>query len=198
MDHQEDILIYAFTKVKEKLGEEIQKEYGFELKVPTKPFPKITMKEAYDILNINGMNKNYEKDGDLDTESERVIGKYAREKYGHDFIFVTNYPKYVRPFYHMMDEKDPNTTKSYDLIYRGVEITTGAQREHRYEILKKQSLDKGLTLENIQFYLDFFKYGCPPHGGMGMGLARIIMLMLELGNIRESTYIFRGPTRITP
>ncbi|MFA5759374.1 MAG: amino acid--tRNA ligase-related protein, partial [Clostridia bacterium] len=198
MNHQEDLLIYAFKRVKEILGEEINKEFGFEFEVPKKPFPKITMKEAYEILNKNGINKSYEKDGDFDTESEKFMGQYAKEHFGHDFLFVTNYPKTVRPFYHMMNEDDPTTTKSYDLIYKGTEITTGAQREHRYEILKEQALAKGLTLPNIQFYLDFFKYGCPPHGGMGMGLARILMLMLCLYNIRETTYIFRGPTRITP
>ncbi len=87
---------------------------------------------------------------------------------------------------------------SFDLLACGLEITTGAQREHRVEVLKAQALEKGLTLEGIQFYLDFFRYGCPPHGGFGLGLSRLLMVMLGIQNIRETVYLFRGPTRLTP
>jgi aspartyl-tRNA synthetase len=89
-------------------------------------------------------------------------------------------------------------TRSFDLIAGGLEIATGAQREHRYEVLKKQALEKGLGLENIQFYLDFFRFGCPPHGGFGMGLSRLLMVLLQLQNIRETVYLFRGPNRLNP
>jgi aspartyl-tRNA synthetase len=93
---------------------------------------------------------------------------------------------------------DPGLTKSYDLLWKGVEITTGAQREHRDDVLTAQALDKGLSLEPIQFYLDFFKYGCPPHGGFGFGLNRMLMVMLNRPNVREVTFLFRGPTRLMP
>ena len=93
---------------------------------------------------------------------------------------------------------NPGLTRSFDLIANGLEITTGAQREHRYDILEKQALEKGLTLEPIQFYLDFFRYGCPPHGGFGMGLSRLLMVLLGLQNIRETVFLFRGPTRLNP
>jgi aspartyl-tRNA synthetase len=89
-------------------------------------------------------------------------------------------------------------TRSFDLIAGGLEIATGAQREHRFEVLKKQALDKGLGLENIQYYLDFFRFGCPPHGGFGMGLSRLLMVLLQLQNIRETVYLFRGPNRLKP
>src|SRR5690606_35698427 len=89
-------------------------------------------------------------------------------------------------------------TKSSDLIYKGLEITSGAQREHRYEILKKQAVEKGMTLELINFYLEFFKYGCPPHGGIGIGPSRILMKMLNLESIRESMFLFRNPKRLNP
>ncbi|HAM25660.1 MAG TPA: aspartate--tRNA(Asn) ligase, partial [Microbacteriaceae bacterium] len=89
-------------------------------------------------------------------------------------------------------------TKSYDLIFNGVEISTGAQREHRIDVLEAQARDKGLDPEELGFYLDFFRYGVPPHGGFGMGLSRVLMLLLHQANLREVTYLFRGPTRLLP
>ncbi len=98
----------------------------------------------------------------------------------------------------MRHEDDPGLTNSYDLIYNGTEISTGAQREHRIDVLVEQAKDKGLDPEELDFYLDFFRYGVPPHGGFGMGLARVLMLMLHLPSIRETTYLFRGPNRLLP
>ena len=98
----------------------------------------------------------------------------------------------------MRHPDNPKLTRSFDIIAGGLEIATGAQREHRYEILKKQALEYGLGLENIQFYLDFFRYGCPPHGGFGMGLSRLLMVLLKLPNIRETVFLFRGPNRLHP
>jgi aspartyl/asparaginyl-tRNA synthetase len=98
----------------------------------------------------------------------------------------------------MRHEDNPSLTKSYDLIWKGTEITTGAQREHRIEVLEKQVLDKGLELEGLNFYLDFFRYGAPSHGGFGMGLTRVVMLLLDLPNIREASFLFRGPNRLQP
>jgi len=93
---------------------------------------------------------------------------------------------------------NPGLTRSYDLIGHGLEITTGAQREHRYEILARQAAEKGLGQENIQFYLDFFRFGCPPHGGFGFGLSRFLMVTLGLSNVREAVFLFRGPNRLHP
>jgi len=98
----------------------------------------------------------------------------------------------------MVYADNPSLTKSFDLLGRGLEITTGAQREHRYEVLKNQALAKGLTLPPIQNYLNYFRYGCPPHGGLGLGLSRLLMVMLDLSNIREAVYLFRGPNRLEP
>ncbi|HOF28725.1 MAG TPA: hypothetical protein PLY06_05125, partial [Anaerolineaceae bacterium] len=126
------------------------------------------------------------------------LGDYIKQTYGHDFVFVKDWPFTVRPFYHMLHEDDPSLTKSFDLLGRGLEITTGAQREHRYEKLAQQALDKGLTLEPIQNYLNFFRYGCPPHGGLGLGLSRLLMVMLNLPSIREAVFLFRGPNRLEP
>jgi aspartyl-tRNA synthetase len=98
----------------------------------------------------------------------------------------------------MRDETDPEATKSFDLLWKGLEITTGAQREHRHDILVAQAREKGLRLEPLRFYLDFFKFGCPPHGGFGFGLARMLMGMLGRANLRETTFLPRSPNRLCP
>jgi aspartyl-tRNA synthetase len=134
----------------------------------------------------------------MDPEGERQIAAYVKEQYGHEFVFLTDHDSSIRPFYHRRHDDDPGLTNSYDLIFNGVEISTGAQREHRIEILEAQARDKGLDPEELEFYLDFFRYGVPPHGGFGMGLSRVLMLMLGLPNLREATYLFRGPNRLLP
>ena len=137
------------------------------------------MKEAVEILKSRGYSLPADKKGDIDPGGEREIAAYVKEKYGHDFVFLTDWPISVRPFYHMRIPEDQSLTRSFDLIANGLEITTGAQREHRIEVLQKQALEKGLHLEPIQFYLDFFRYGCPSHGGFGLGLSRLMMVILE-------------------
>jgi len=197
MQFQERLMVRAIQAVKDAHGEEIQALYGFEVKVPSVPFPRIPLQKAHEILEGRGY-KVPRADGDLDPEGERQIAQYAVEEYGHEFVFLTDYPKNIRPFYHMRHEDNPELTKSYDLIWKGTEITTGAQREHRIEVLEKQVLDKGLELEGLNFYLDFFRYGAPAHGGFGMGLTRVVMLLLDLPNIREASFLFRGPNRLQP
>ena len=198
MASEENMLHDVYQAVKEKHGDEIKELFGVEITVPTVPFPRIPMREAIEILKSRGYVLPAEKKGDLDPAGEREIAAYVKEKYNHEFVFLTDWPITVRPFYHMRYENDPTLTKSFDLIANGLEITTGAQREHRPEILAKQAIEKGLHLEPIQFYLDFFRYGCPPHGGYGMGLSRLMMVMLGMNNIREAVYLFRGPTRLNP
>lgn len=196
MAMQEQLLAAGFAAVVEKHGAEIEQLFGITVTVPTLPFPRIPLHEAREIIAGRG----YEiprSDGDLDPEGERQIAAHVKEAFGHDFVFLTDYPANIRPFYHMRDEQT-GLTKSYDLIYNGTEITTGAQREHRIEELEKQAVEKGLELEGLAFYLDFFRYGVPSHGGFGMGLARVLMLMLGEGSIRETTFLFRGPTRLAP
>ena len=197
MQFQEQLLVRAITAVKAKYGEEIQKLYGIDIQIPTTPFPRIPLAEAHKIVEARGY-KVPRMDGDLDPEGERQIHQHVMETYGHEFVFLTDYPKNIRPFYHMRHADNDQLTNSYDLIWKGTEITTGAQREHRIEILEKQVLDKGLELESLNFYLDFFRYGAPSHGGFGMGLTRVVMLMLDLPNIREASFLFRGPNRLQP
>jgi aspartyl-tRNA synthetase len=195
MKLHEELLVAGFTAVKEKHGEEIERLFGVEVTVPSTPFPRIPLAEAKRIVAERG----YEvprADDDMDPEGERQISAYVKETYGHEFVFLTDYNASIRPYYHMRHEDDPTLTKSYDLIFNGVEISTGAQREHRVDILSEQAKEKGLDVEELD--LSFFEYGIPPHGGFGMGLARVLMLMLHLSNLRETTYLFRGPTRLTP
>jgi len=193
---QEELLQTAFQAVKDKHGAEIEELFGLEVQVPSIPFPRIPLAEAREIVKSRG----YEiprTDGDLDPEGERQISAYVEETYGHQFVFITDYHPEIRAFYHMRDE-ETGLTKSYDLLFKGVEITTGAQREHRVDVLIEQAKEKGLGAEHLDFYFDFFRYGAPPHGGFGMGLARVLMLLLGQDSIREVTYLFRGPTRLAP
>jgi len=193
---QEELLQTALQAVKDRHGDEIKELFDIDVVVPSLPFPRIPLAEAREIVKARG----YEiprTDGDLDPEGERQIAAWVKEKHGHDFVFLTDYPPSIRPFYHMRDA-ETGLTKSYDLLMNGVEITTGAQREHRVDILEAQAREKGLDPEHLGFYLDFFRYGAPPHGGFGMGLARVLMLLLGQDSIREVTYLFRGPTRLAP
>ncbi|OJX65891.1 MAG: aspartate--tRNA(Asn) ligase [Micrococcales bacterium 73-13] len=196
MAMQEQLLVAGLQAVAERHGEEIRRLHGLEVEVPGVPFPRIPLAEAHAIIEARGYRVP-RADGDLDPEGERRIAAYAKEELGSDFVFVTDYPAAIRPFYHMRDETT-GLTRSYDLVYRGTEITTGAQREHRLEPLVAQAREKGLDPAGLSEYLSFFRYGVPPHGGFGMGLARVLMLLLGLPSIRETTYLFRGPTRLTP
>ena len=174
----------------------ILEEFNVEVLMP-KEVPRISIRDAYKILDEK-YGKKIEYGDDLDSEGERLLGKYVREVYDSDFVFVTEYPWKVRPFYTMRKEDEPDWTYGFDLLYKGLEVVTGGQREHRYDKLLENLRDKGLNPESFQFYLDFFKHGAPPHGGAGMGLERIVMQTLGLDNIREARLLPRDPERVTP
>lgn len=194
MDFEEDLLIAGLTNVKEKYGEQIKELFGKEVIIPTKPFPRMKLQDLYKELEKNYGYKIPEFDvGDMNAEAEGLAAKYAMEKFGHEFIFITDFAKTKRAFYHMRENDIP---QGFDLIWRGTEITTGAQREHRYDVLKAQCEEKGLT-KDVEFYLNFFKYGCPPHGGFAIGVDRLTMLLLGI-SIKEAMFIFRGPNRLEP
>ena len=195
MHMEEELLTYAFGKVAEACGEDIKRLFGKEVIVPAMPFPRIKLKDLYDELEARyGYTVSDDAKGDLTTDAEHLCAKFSMEKYGSEFLFVTDYDAKERAFYHMRDER--GVPMGYDLIWRGCEITTGAVREHRYEVLKKQADEKGLA-KDVEFYLQFFRYGCPPHGGFGLGVDRLTMLFLGL-SIKEAEFLFRGPNRLTP
>lgn len=174
--------------------ESINKEYPVD--IPSLPFPRLTLKEVKEILKKLGVAGD--RGDDLGSEEEKAIAAYIKEKFGHDFVFIYDYPASVRAFYSMRLESDPTLSKSFDLLYRGLEITSGAQREHRYDQLKKQILDKGFDIKPFESYLNFFKYGCPPHGGFAPGPSRLLMKIMGYNNVRDVTYLYRGVNRLTP
>ena len=195
MDLEEELIIAGLTKVKENYGEIIKTMFNQDVIVPTRPFPRIKLNDLYKELERRyNYNIPTEDIGDMNAETEKLTSRFAMEEYGHEFIFITDFSPKKRAFYHMRENGIP---QGYDLIWRGVEITTGAQREHRYEELKKQAEEKGLG-EDVKFYLEFFKYGCPPHGGFALGVDRLTMLLLGMPNLKETMFLFRGPNRITP
>lgn len=199
MEFEEAWLCHILKTVKEKHAQEIAETFGVEVVIPDRPFPKVTMDEAQKILRDKGYVPPAEtKKGDIDPQGERLLCEYAKEECGHEFIFITDYPVEVRPFYHMRKENQPSETKSFDLLWKWMEITTGAQREHHYDVLVRQATEKGVNPESIQFYLDFFKFGCPPHGGFGFGLARLLAAMLNQKSIRDVVFLHRGPNRLIP
>lgn len=196
---EERWLQYVLKRVKDVYGEQIKEVFGVEITVPTVPFPKVTMADAIKIVAATGyeaaLTPMYT---DLDPAGERILCEHMQKQAGHEFVFVIDYAISVRPFYHMRYADDPGLTKSFDLLWKGLEVTTGAQREHRYDVLVSQVKDKRMKHESLQFYLDFFRFGCPPHGGYGFGLTRMLMVMLNRKSVREVTYLYRGPNRLAP
>jgi len=189
MDAEEGMLVSGFEALKRAFPE-------LNITVPARPFPRIPIIEVKKILA--DMKINSPEEHDISPEEERAIYDHVKEKYNHDFVFITDYHKSKSAFYHMRHSEDNDRSKRADLLYRGIEITTLAQREHRIEILEKQAKDKGMDLEALKDYLNFFRYGCPPHGGGGIGPGRLIMKILDLPNVREATYLPRDVKRLNP
>jgi nondiscriminating aspartyl-tRNA synthetase len=198
MAFEEAWLAHVFEVVAATHGETIRDTFGVDVVVPSLPFPRISLAAAKELLREHGHEHVPGPDDDLDPASERAISAIVQEQHGHEFVFLTDYPTAVRPFYHMRHPNQPGLTRSFDLLWRGIEITTGAQREHRYATLLEQAREKRVETEPIQYYLDFFRYGAPPHGGFGFGLTRLLMQMLGQENVREVTFLYRGPHRLEP
>ena len=195
MDMEAKLLTHMLGEISQRFGSRIKETFGTDVIVPTLPFPTIDLADLYEELEKKyGYTVDESEKGDLTTWAEQLSYRWVRQTYGHEFLFVTGFDAEKRAFYHMRDEN--GVPMGYDLIWRGVEITTGAQREHRYDVLKKQAAEKGLE-EDVRFYLEFFKYGCPPHGGFGIGIDRLTMLLLNLG-IKDAMFLFRGPNRLHP
>ena len=196
MTLEEEMLTYALQKVSDEYKDKIKEVFDTDIIVPTDKFPRMALKDVYKILEEEYDYKVDDSEKtDLTTEAERLTYKIAMDKFNSEFIFITNYPADKRAFYHMRDEN--GTLQGYDLIWRGVEITSGAQREHRFEEIKKNAESKGLS-KDVEFYLEFFKHGCPPHGGFAIGTDRLTMLLLNIPSVKETQFLFRGPNRLEP
>jgi aspartyl-tRNA synthetase len=196
MDLEENLLKYVMKKLKENWEDEIKKYYNVEIIIPNN-IPRIKMEEVYEIIGKNNIKEN----GDITSEGEKILGEYVKKEYNSEFVFIIDWSWTARPFYHMKGEPMKNgtiTTKSFDLLYKGLEITTGSQREHRYSILLQQIKEKGLNPENFKYYLEFFRYGAPPMGGFGSGISRFIKQLLNIENVKEAVLLPRDPNRLEP
>jgi aspartyl-tRNA synthetase len=195
MSFEERMLAHVLATVAAAHGAAIEEHFKTEVTVPRVPFPRLTLAEAHALI---GTGAGDSVPTDLDPAGERATSARIMRETGSEFAFVTEYPASVRPFYHLRPAGKPELTASFDLLWKGLEVTTGAQREHRYDVLLAQAAEQGLSPEPMASYLDCFRYGCPPHGGFGLGLGRLLMAMLGLESIRDATFLFRGPNRLTP
>lgn len=192
MDLQNRLLAYMFAYVEEKCAKELA---SLGIKLPKVPkIPRIPLLEAIDLLEKEYGKKHYQPD--LDPEGERLLSKYFLENEGTEFVYVIDYPMSKRPMYTM--PKGDGLTGSFDLLFRGLEITTGGQRIHIYDLLKENMKKKGLTPDDFTSYLDNFAHGMPPHGGLAIGLERLTQKILGLSNIREACLFPRDRNRLTP
>jgi nondiscriminating aspartyl-tRNA synthetase len=194
MDELEKTMKFTMKWIKENCQKELTM---YEAEVPEiKEIPRIKLTEALEILE-----KEYGKkfEGiDIDSEGERLISEWINKEKGSDFVFLTHYPKSIRPFYSMPSQEDSSLTETFDLIFRGVEIASGGQRIHDYNQLKSNIEKHNLNPEEFKHYLDIFKYGMPPHGGWGLGSERIVQKILGLENIKEAILYPRDVKRLTP
>ncbi len=194
MNKLEELIWEIMAKKKEKCAKEL---VLYEAEIPQKTkIPRLKLKEALEILEKEYNKKTLEID--IDPEGERLICQYVKKKWGSDFVFLTHYPRSIRPFYAMPSQNNPQETESFDLIFRGIEIATGGQRIHDYDQLVRSAIDFGIETEKINPYLENFKFGIPPHGGWGMGSERITQKILGLKSVKEAVLYPRDVKRIVP
>lgn len=192
---EEELVSHAVGKVATDCKEELE-ILGKQVEKPSAPFPEIRFPEIYDVLKQYGKEVPYGED--LNREAEQALAKYMKEKTGHDFFFINRFPFAVKPFYVMRVDDDPEWARSVDLVYRGLELSSGGQREHRYEKLMEQMRIKKMTETEIAWFTENFKYGVPPHGGFSIGIERLTKQLLGIENIKEATLFPRTPERLKP
>lgn len=192
---EEQVIISAFQKVNKECKDEL-KLLKSELKVPKSPFPEISFPEVYGILAK--MGKKIPVGEDLDSEGEKLLWEYVQKKYpGTEFYFLNKFPFKIKPFY-VYCERGEKYARSTDLYYKGMEMSSGGQREHRYDKLIENVKEKGVPLQSVEWFTKFFRYGVPPHGGFAIGIERITMMLLNIENVREAVLFPRDPGRLTP
>lgn len=199
IDDEDDVLkvlerlfMYVLKDVQKNCKEELA-VLNVKLDIPKLPFPRVTYKEALELLNAAGCKLKF--GDDIGSEDEKKLGDLVLKKYKNSAYFLAKFPYAQRAFYIMTDGE---ISRGFDFEYRGLELVSGGQREHRYELLKQQIAGKGLKPEAFEFYLDAFKYGMPTHGGFGMGVDRLTQTILQLENIREAVLFPRDPERLEP
>jgi aspartyl-tRNA synthetase len=192
---EEQLVVHAIKQVVDDCQDDL-KECGVELKVPKTPFPVLEFPAIYDTLKDLGVKTPIGQD--YSREAEVALGEHVKKKYGSDFFFVNKFPFAAKPFYVMKDKEGSQWARSTDLIYKGMELSSGGQREHRYGQIVRQIDEKGLDQENLRWFTDFFKYGAPPHGGFSIGLERLTAQVMNLQNVKEAALFPRSPERLIP
>ncbi|MDI6806391.1 MAG: aspartate--tRNA(Asn) ligase [Candidatus Aenigmarchaeota archaeon] len=193
---EEELIIYALKKVKKECEEEL-KLLGKEIKIPRTPFPELRFPKIYEVLEKE-FDKKIPYGEDYDRESEKLLGEYVKRKYKSDFFFVNRFPFKAKPFYVMRVDEDPRWARSVDLIFKGVEQSSGGQREHRYEKIIQQLKEKQMNVESMRWFTEHFKYGTISMGGFNLGIERFTMQLLDVSNIREAVLFPRTPERMLP
>jgi aspartyl/asparaginyl-tRNA synthetase len=200
---EEELVRQMLERVAERHGEQIVEHFGMPVRGFAEPIPRIPLREALALLGEAASDPDADQ---LTARDERALGKLVHQQHGHDFVFVTDFPQSARPFYTMAEGEGDGDgsalTRSFDLLWRGVEITSGAQREHRHDRLRAQAEEQlgAAALEGYldPYFLEMFRYGCPPHGGFGLGIDRFVMILLGEASLGETSLFFRGPERFMP
>ena len=194
MEFEEGLIRRTLDEVKEKYGDEIKEIFDIEIDIPEKEFPVVTVKEAKEKLAKKGISSK--GNGDFSPEEEKAMGDIIKEETGSEFFFMVDYPHSQRAFYHMKNPEDKRLALGYDLFWNGLEITTGAQREHREDELRESARERGIDENSLEDYFEYFRYGCPPHGGFAIGTERFLMQLLNLSSVLEASYLPNTPNRI--
>lgn len=221
MAHAEELLAAGLGALADRHGPAIAATFGTRIEVPETPFPRVSLAEAWEVVERRGHpgpahkgggsgsaggsrakagrgDRPQERSRDLDPEAERLLSEHGAEHHGHRLVWVTDYPEELRPFYHMRSSAGSALTRSFDLVWAGLEVASGAQREHRHGQLMAQAAARVANLDPIAHYLEFFRHGCPPHGGFAFGLNRLLMCALGLCDVREATLLPRDRLRLAP
>lgn len=191
---EEQVIVSALSNVKKKCEKELA-EWGVEITIPKTPFVELTFPEIYDILEKEG---KLIRGQDLDAEAEKILWEHVKKTHGQEFYFINHFPSTIKPFYVMKMDEDPTYARSVDLNWKGLELSSGGQRENRYDILMQQVKEKGVRPESVEWFTQFFRFGVPNHGGFAIGIERMTKMILGMENIREVVLFPRGPERLTP
>jgi len=195
MKVEEELVVAALSKVKEKCKKELE-ILDLKIEVPKTQFPVLKFPDIYKVLKERG--KHLSEGEDLDSEAEQILWEYVQEKYGEEFYFITGFPSAVKPFYVMKIDETPKWARSVDLYFRGLELSSGGQREHRHDKLIQAVKDKGMKESEIEWFTKIFKYGVVPHGGFSIGIERLTQSLLKIKQIRDCVLFPRDPEMLVP
>jgi aspartyl/asparaginyl-tRNA synthetase len=192
MQFEQELLRAVLAAVADAHGDEVERVLGVPIEAVPDRIPRVSLADTPNLTGESGVH--------LLGKAEQALSKQAQQEHGTSFVFLTDYPADARPFYTM---REGAFSRSFDLLWRGIELTSGGQREHRHEVLREQIADAGMSPEAVAeylepYFLEMFRHGCPPHGGFGIGINRLLMAMLGQPSIREASYVFRGPGRLFP